>query len=115
MPDLEDRLWAVLVPVPSGGLEGVTPEKGLRAETAWAGEEGTGQEGLMSGFATTEDAGLPGELWGWTGPTEDPSPTVGTNPISPFIYVSRRIPHESATLSQSLRGQRSLTKRQGSP
>ena len=29
MPDLEDRLWGVLVPIPSGELEGVTPEKGL--------------------------------------------------------------------------------------
>ena len=29
MPALEDRLWAVLAPVPSGGLEGVTPEEGL--------------------------------------------------------------------------------------
>ena len=28
-PDLEDRLWAVLVPVPSGELEGMTPEKDL--------------------------------------------------------------------------------------
>ena len=46
MPDLEDRLWAVLVPVPSGQLEGVTPEKGLRAERAWAAEEGAGQEGV---------------------------------------------------------------------
>ena len=28
-PDLEDRLWAVLVPVPSGEPEGMTPEKDL--------------------------------------------------------------------------------------
>ena len=54
MPDLEDRLWAVLIPVPSGELEGVTPEKGLRAERAWPAEEGVGQEGLMRGFTPKE-------------------------------------------------------------